>query len=111
MRHKTNLNSMVNGPATVVAEHAAAIHLPSFSRNADGDGALGHNRVHERIVVVDRQLDVAGDGGDRNNLGRLAAGVFACIWVVRLGGDARGDLSRVLHCRAAAASWCGAPCS
>ena len=102
---------MVDCPAAVVAEHATAVHLPRFSCNADGDGTLAHNRIHECIVVVDGKLDVASDGGDRNNLGRLAAGVFACVWVVRLGGDARGDLSRVLHCWAAAARWCGAPCS
>lgn len=94
-RHKSNLHGMINSPAAVVAEHAAAVHLPRFSCNADGDGTLADNRVHERIVVIFGKLDVAGDGGDRNNLGRLAAGVLSCVGVVRLGGDSRSNLCRV----------------
>ena len=58
-------------------------------------------------MIVDGKLDVASDGGDRNNLGRLAAGVLSCVRVVGLGGDSRGDLCRVRHGDAAASGFEG----
>ena len=53
----------------------ATLVRPPRGIDRDGNGALGHQGVHQRRVVVGRQLDRAGDADD----GRVVAGLALTV--------------------------------